>query len=268
MRRAFHVSIERPTRRRDDFLLLDGGALPELAFELDLRITVEDVLPRTQHALNHRVGFRYKLHDTAVRQTDHPVEQHWKRNIPADRDVVLEGQRQYGVGPAAGAQSRALILMPSLARARIAGIHLQRQKIELASERPLHGEAERPVIAVETDDIFGAGAQRGFTIESGVAAEIPDRPRPQAPREIRHKGQFTLLLFRQVGIQGRIVAPGCRRRAKGIAHPRYPASEISQHETKAVPRKLSLRGNGYSRRIFPGGFLQPDRREHLGPDTP
>ena len=187
-----------------------------------------------------RIVFRHELHDAAIRQINHPVQQHRQRNVAADRDVVLERQGQYGVRLAAGAQSGALLLVPSLTWAGIAGIHMQRQKFQIASNRALYGKIERAVIAVETDDIARAGAQRRLAVEAGVAAEIPDRLRPRTPDKIRHEGLLALLLFRQIGILGLIAAPDRGLRRKRIAQARDPGSEIAQHELQGIQRQLAF----------------------------
>ena len=105
-------------------------------------------------------------------------------------------------------KSGAFLLLPALIWAGVARIHVQRQKFQFVPNGTLHGEIERAVIAVETDGISRARAQRRFTIQPGIAAEIPYHLRLQPLDKVRHERLLELLLFRQIGILGLVAAPG------------------------------------------------------------
>ena len=74
-----------------------------------------------------------------------------ERHVAADRQMVLEGEREQGISLGPAAEAGALRLLPALVGAGIGGVQVERQEGEVGGGGPRERRLERLLIGVEAD---------------------------------------------------------------------------------------------------------------------
>ena len=91
----------------DDLAADDPSRRRQASREGRLIVVGEDVLPQRQHPVDRRIGLGHELDHAARCQTGQPGDGLVQRHVAADRQMVLEGERQHGVGLRPAAEARA-----------------------------------------------------------------------------------------------------------------------------------------------------------------
>src|SRR3546814_837224 len=103
---------------RDGLAAHDARALLDRGGEGRLGVTSEDVLAQRQHLLHRAVGLLHELDDATGREADQPVHHLVERQVAPDGKVMIEGQRDDGIGPHAPGKAGAILLATALAIGR------------------------------------------------------------------------------------------------------------------------------------------------------
>src|SRR5690606_9318903 len=91
------VPEQTPAVLRYRLVAHDPGVLLQAACERRLVVVGEDVLAQRQHALHGGITLGYELDHAGRREAGQPGQELGQRHVAADREMVLEGEREQSV---------------------------------------------------------------------------------------------------------------------------------------------------------------------------
>jgi hypothetical protein len=144
--------------------------------------------------------FRNEFDHAMRRQSDEPFDHRGQRDVPADCQMMHDGERDDGVRAAAGVQSKPFGLGPTLLRARIGRVGEQRQETEMLDGGARYRSFQRIEVEIEADDRFRLVLQQDLRIFAGIAPHVPGAVGGKVLRKLRDEVALPFLFFLGIGV--------------------------------------------------------------------